>query len=130
MLGLSIPATSLITRSVVLGAALTLSACSKHYQGEVRFGPEMMAFVECGSDQYWWLGNDSWDATNWSAVMAQINAQPRCDLGDTPCFEQTAYIEAKGQRSKAGSYGHLGIYHYEFTTLEINKAEPSRGQCQ
>jgi hypothetical protein len=80
-------------------------------RGYVRLGPEQVSFQACGSDRKWWLAPAN--APGWSDAVRVLEAQPECDLGYTPCALQEVFVDADGQVSPPGEYGHLGRYARE-----------------
>lgn len=88
-------------------------------KGAVRFGPEAMYFVKCGSDQKWWLGDQTFKAEGWKTVASELKSQPLCDLSTMPCEHQAVVVAGTALISKKGEYGHLGQYEREiyFTQL-------------
>jgi hypothetical protein len=84
-------------------------------------GFEASDFEVCGAERSWWAGGDL------APVFAAWEAQDPVPPGEP----RAAYLVVQGQRSKAGSYGHLGAYGYELrvdSVLEVRS--DTAGACR
>ncbi len=98
-----------------------LATSAERLRGTLSFGAESMTFTACGKPGALWLNATSFKAEGWPAVQKALDAQPRCDLGTTPCGPQKVGIAGTGKISRKGSYGHLGLYAREvrFTRVQV-----------
>ena len=88
--------------------------------GTIQLGFETSSFHPNSLDEYWWVSFDSDSAYN-----AYINyagpAKPVVDYNDRISFYKKVTCKIKGQLSKPGNYGHMGIYDRKIKIKEIVK---------
>ena len=90
-------------------------------RARVTFGFEEAALRPCGSDEQWWIvGSDN----------AIIELQDRWTALGLEWY-QHGYAEVRGERSRTGEYGHLGLYQREFAVTEVLEVRLlEEGECR
>ncbi|MCC7077191.1 MAG: hypothetical protein IT198_08710 [Acidimicrobiia bacterium] len=76
------------------------------YTGHYSTGFEVSAFVECGSDEQWWVVGSA-------ELTEEVEA-----AADSPPYEPV-YLRVRGTLSEPGTYGHLGAYQRQLTVTEV-----------
>jgi hypothetical protein len=109
-----------------LTLALGMSSCSSAsgpkegtFRGVYLTAFEVSSFRPCGGAQYWWLR----DASGTLGSQLPPNTPPG--------YEISAYLQVRGRRSKAGTYGHMAAYRYEIVVQEVLEVTAdTTGKCQ
>ncbi|MBU2709033.1 hypothetical protein KCM76_23760 [Zooshikella marina] len=103
----------------------TVHASKVYIEGKIFFGPEAMYFIECNSEERWWLSSPTFNAQGWKNAKKLLDAQPRCDLDAMPCKHQEVVVSGAAVITDEGSFGHLGKYPRQiyFTSIQAKENE-------
>jgi hypothetical protein len=81
------------------------------FRGTVRLGFEQVEFVECGSEERWWV-EPARSAVGHELVRGVKIVSTTTDRG-------AAAVEFRGRPSPRGRYGHMNRYDREFVLDEV-----------
>ncbi len=115
---------------LTLALALVCGACSLFgedtetgvFEGFYTLGFEDSTFEPCARDEHWWV--------------APVNEETARELNERylDVYDQgrvRVFVRLRGERSRKGSYGHLGHYERQLTVsqvLDVRVARP--GDCR
>ncbi len=113
---------------VLVTLALACGACSLFgedtepgvFEGFYTLGFEDSAFEPCARDERWWV--------------APVNEETALNERYLAVYDQgrvRVFVRLRGERSRKGSYGHLGHYERQLTVsqvLDVRAARP--GDCR
>ena len=91
----------------------------KIHSGHFRFGFEESSFVECNSNERWWVRPTSEREINRFKLKLAPLKNTELNIG---------YASFRGVTSENGRFGHLGAYDREFLVselIEFNSVTPS-----
>jgi hypothetical protein len=112
-----------LTSILLAGAACSYTSSGRDaiHRGVYTRAYEHNGFHPCGSDEVWWVTNQSdFLGTLYSRVKPPDHLLE--SYGDDRSYN--VYMECQGELSGKGRYGHLGAFPREFKVTRVMEVRP------